>query len=142
MPYLNEFVPVIIDPSHERFGHSGLLFMDNSPYDDNGDLTILFADGKISKVNNGLKTGLSQYYVFPSGQSSEAGHLISVLPDIKNRLAELFSRANNKAPTEHIAETKCAQAAATYLIAATLYPEMFTNAALGFPTPNELDASF
>lgn len=126
MPYLNDLVPVVIDPGHERFAESGLLYADSDPHKDQEDITIEFSDGVTSKVNNGITTGLAQYYVFPRSQSGEAGHLINLLPDIKDRLNSIFQRASNlQHPEYQMPEIQSAQAAASFLIIAALYPDMF-----------------
>ena len=138
MPYIEEFLPVIIDPGHERFAQTGKLYIEQSRYDDLGELTIKFSDGVVSRVNSGLRYGLVQYYIFPHNQSSQADHLISVLPQIKDQLSTIFRRAALPQPEEHQEEIQTAHAAATFLIAATLYPETYSNRSVGFVAPSEL----
>ena len=138
MPYLDEFLPVIIDPGHERFAQTGMLYIEQSRYDDLGELTIKFSDGVVSRVNNGVRSGLAQYYIFPRSQSSQAEHLIRVLPQIKDQLSTFFRRAALPKPEEHQEVIQAAQAAATFLIAATLYPETFSDRSVSFVAQREL----
>ena len=122
---LNERLSIIIDPSHERFAQAGRISLDQELISQTGDLAISYSDGTEAYVNNGRTTGLAQFYIVEKDQAGEAEHLINILPSLKERLSEIFARVVEPENENLTPETQAASAAAAYLIAAELHPELY-----------------
>lgn len=138
MPALNQILPVVIDPNHERYGQSGELYMDQELFDKKGELVITFSDGEQDVVSNGNINGLNQCYIFAKASREEAERLMRLLPDLRDRLGNIFNRVVESTTTIPSRETLAAQAAANFLVTATLYPEMYEYR-LDNITPQPLD---
>ncbi len=121
MAYNGEVLSVIIDPNHERFSETGELEVDFDLLNQSGDVIVKFDDGSQTLANNGDSSGIPQYYIFAKSEEDIAARLSLRLPEIKDLLYVIFSRAD-KPDGERLSEnTQRAQAAACYLINKTLF---------------------
>ena len=112
---VSEVIPVVVDPSSEHFGQMGRMRM----YDlEVGDAYISFEDNNdaIVKFNDGYSSGLPQYLSFLISEEAELTRLITVLPDMKDRLTELFSSIDRPIGHTLSDKTKSAKIGFTALI--------------------------
>jgi hypothetical protein len=126
MAYSGEVLAIVIDPSHEQFSKAGELQIDpmHPKLNNNGDVLIQFEDGTKTIANNGQRSGLSQYYIFGKREQESLEHLRQELPEVKDLLNVIYSRADRPSDGEYVSEnTQRAQAAVYFLIAKILNPE-------------------
>ncbi|MGH7234261.1 MAG: hypothetical protein ACREF7_02345 [Candidatus Saccharimonadales bacterium] len=127
MSFSGEVLSVVIDPRHERYGEAGEMEVDSETRENAGDVYICFDDGTKTIANDGQTSGISQYYVIPKSEQDIADELVSILPELKPALNEIYSRVESPLSDSRSLKVQRAQAAASQLIARRLFPEFISN---------------
>ena len=111
--HVDEIIPVVVDPSSEFYGRVGKMRASDREY---GDCYFRFDDNEAVMLNDGWSTGIPQFLGFLKTEQKEVDRLVEALPNLRDKLAELFSkvlRPNAYPPTP---ETAAARVGFTALI--------------------------
>ena len=121
MAHINEVLPIVVDPNHERFGQIGEMTFSAASGDGDGTCIIKFEDGEEVAFNDGWLTGLPQF-VAPLRSHEEGVHrLQQALPDLQVMLQELVGQVVEPRKQPPTGETAAARKGFVALINSVLF---------------------
>lgn len=118
MAHINEVLPVVIDPRHERYGQVGEMTL--SGWMGDGTSLIKFDDGEEIILNDGWISGITQFVALRKSEPEKIDRLVSALPDMRSQLEEYFGQIVEPMRQPPFPETAAANAGAVALINSVL----------------------
>ncbi len=125
MANINEIAPVIIDPSHARFGQVGEMTF--SGWMGDGTCLIKFDDGEATSFNDGWLTGITQFAALPKEEPNQIARLTKALPELRPKLEEFYSQVVEPMRQPPTSETVAARRGAVALINSVIKPEQVSD---------------
>lgn len=114
MVHINEVIPIVVDPSHERFAQIGEMTFSGSMGD--GTCIIKFEDGTEAPLNDGWLTGLPQFVAPLKEHEAGVRRLSGVLPELRPALQELYTQVVEPRKRPPTAATAAAHAGFVALV--------------------------
>ncbi|MBI1857410.1 hypothetical protein HY003_02665 [Candidatus Saccharibacteria bacterium] len=119
MARINEVLPIVVDPNHERFGHIGEMVFSGASGD--GTCIIKFEDGEEAHLNDGWLTGVPQFVAPLRTEEAGVRRLKDALPEMQKALRELADKVTEPRKQPPAEETLTTRAGFVALINKVLF---------------------
>lgn len=119
MAHIDEVLPIVVDPNHERFGQIGEMTFSGARGD--GTSLIKFEDGEEEALNDGWVTGTPQFIAPLKERRAGVESLQAALPDMQHQLAELVEKVVDPTKRPPTPETVAAVTGFVALINGVLF---------------------